>query len=120
MNRSVTPILELERQLEQLSQNLNKLPRIERIQKHPSSTYSVNMSGILAAFDDQLESLRLEANLLQSEDSPFIQRRRQKEMERARKLAEARAFAEAQFERLSRAKCLVLKTHNGGNVVIFR
>ena len=104
MNRSITPILELERQLEQLSQNLNKLPRLERTHKHSSPTYSVNISGILAAFDGQLESLRLEANLLQSEDSPFTQRRRQKEMERARKLSEARALAEAQFERLSREK----------------
>lgn len=104
MNRSKIPILELERQLEQLSQSLSELPLLKTPQKRSKPSYSVSMRGIISNFDDQLESLRLEANLLQSEDSPFTQRRRQKEQERALKLAEARAFAEAQFERLAREK----------------
>ena len=104
MNRSKIPIIELERQLEQLSQSLSELPVLKATQKRSTPSYSVSVSGIISTFDDQLESLRLEANLLQSEDSPFTKGVAKKSKKRALKLAEARAFAEAQFERLAREK----------------
>jgi hypothetical protein len=105
LNRSLTPITELERRLVELAETATTLP------SYPQSTTrsvfektSQPLSGILSSFDDQLEGLRLEASLLQSEDSPFTKRRRLREDERARKLADARLLAEAQFERIAREK----------------
>jgi hypothetical protein len=60
-----------------------------------------------SAFDDLLESLRLEATLLNSAESPLIVRRRERQEARARRLAEAHALAEAQLEKASRQRELL-------------
>ena len=105
MNRALTPISELEHQLAELLESAAPFPTRSRIKtKSIFEVTTPSLGGVLSTFDDQLEGLRLEASLLQSEDSPFTKRRRLREHERAQKLAEARVLAEAQFERIAREK----------------
>ena len=105
MNHSLTPVSELERRLSALIESCGSLPPVIGVKTRERSLEShLPLNSVLSSFESQLEGLRLEASLLQSEDSPFTRRRRQREQERAQRLEEARVFAEAQIERRYREK----------------
>ena len=107
MNQRLTPLDELNDRLMQLAQGMQISSRTRRSQHlHDKNRSHSSASPWLNAYDDLLESLRLEASLFKSEDSPFTQRRKAREEERARRLAEARILAEAQFERMARERAL--------------
>lgn len=110
MNRASTSLSELEDRLYQLTQSAQQHPRSQTRSRVPlktqqsSSDYAGYSSQWLQSFDDVLKTLRLEATLLNSEESPLMQQRRERQDARARRLAEARAIAEAQLEKLSRER----------------
>ena len=117
MNRALISLSELEHRLSLLAKSIDQKTQIEQESraKRPKSgtrsTQSARSKNIgrtqklrkwSSAFDDLLESLRLEATLLNSAESPLIVRRRERQEARARRLAEAHALAEAQLEKASR------------------